>query len=1038
MNTTRWRSLTLTLFMVGAVSIVSLGLGFSDNNIAAGNLNPTDTILVQEIRISRTTGETVTLSSVTVQNLGIAGDGEIDKIIVRDGGDVLGETTNIAGLSTGVTINLGGYTLTGTVHTLKIYVVVGTAVSGDETVNLRTRVHYVRNGLSGTSAWISDLTGEVIKNGGFDETEDSSPDAGYFNPEDEGVVQIAVFTDNDANGSPVAWTLGVQTKSSVILQVENLGTGTKTDINDVRVQIAMNGSNYTTDFVNWDPGSPMDFEYQDFLEDANGDGDSNDAGDGGALPFQTADNSTITVTVEMRMDVTGNVVDGRTIRTETTVFVTETGEGDDGAPVDYEHAVKSDTIQTIRDQGFERAEDESESLGSGTAATGDVVVQTVRLYDDDSNADDVQIRRVYIRNAGSANGDEIEKIVVKAGAVELLELPNATYPDLDDFKTGAWYNIAAADYFTVDDDDDQVVKIYYSIGIPDDGHTLRPVVRFTGRENGTNYNCDEATYPDTLGLYEPGLEFVENATPPEGGVAYSGQLLLAQKIRVEDLDEDNDDVTIHPIVVKNIGTATGNPDIVRIEVWRQDEEDGDEVKLGETTDLTGLRTGGARVELTSDNIVQDANGGAVAWLLIYLQIAEPEDMVANRTIQLETRVLHTENQASFDKMAMSNQWTLETNHRPEPDFTFEAVAEAEPASIGPMADFTYEQTIQFNGEATDPDDDDIVEWHWDFDDGTTSDEQNPTHQYPNGGTFEVTLTVTDSRGVTGSVTKTLEVEGPPNEAPTIDEITFEPENPAAEGDVEFTATITDPDQPEGTAFEYAWDFGDEATSALASPTHSYAEDDVYTVTLTVTDAQGATDTATVEVSVGNDPPELGGITVNPANPNTGDEVEFTATGYDDPDDDDAAKYHWDFGDGTTTTTTSNTTTHIYGAPDDYTVSVTAEDDRGAVSDEVAKDITVEGPTRVVMRAYPNPASAAATINYFLPEGATDPELWIFDLERNLILREPLTEGDTEYDWNLRDDTNSKVANGMYLCMITATGENGRTITSEVFRLLVVR
>ncbi len=1035
MKTTRRRSFTLALILVGAMSVVSVGLGFSDRNIAAGNLNPTDTIMVQEIQISRSSGETVTLSSVTVQNLGIAGDGEIDKIIVRDGGDILGETTNIAGLSTGVTINLGGYSLTNTLHTLKIFVVVGTAVSGEETVNLRTRVHYVRNGVSGSSAWISDLTGEVIKNGGFDDLEDSSPDAGFLNPDDEDVVQIAVFTDNDANGSVVAWTLGAQTDSSVILQVENLGTGTITDIDDVRVTIAMNGSEYVCNWRNWDPGSPMDFQYGWFLEDANDDG----VGEGGPLPFWTADNSTITVSTEMRVEASGNVTDRRTIRTETTVFVTEEGEGDDGAFVDYEQSVKSETTQTIRDQGFERVADESESLGSGTAATGDVVVQTVRLYDDDSNANDVQIRRVYIRNMGSANGDEIEQIEVKAGADRLLLLDGGPGGDLDDFKTGAWYNIAPADYFDVDDDDDQVVKVYYSIGVPDDGHTLRPVVRFTGNEGGTDYNSDEATYPDTLGLYEPGLEFVENATPPEGGVAYSGQLLLAQRIRVEDLDEDDDDVTIHPVVVKNIGTATGNPDITRIEVWRQDEEDGPEVKLGETTDLAGLRTGGSRVELTADNTIQDSAGGAVAWLLIYLQIAEPEDMVANRTIQLETRVLHTENRASFDKMAMSNQWTLETNHRPVPDFTFEEADNA-PASVGIKADFTYEQTIQFNATATDADDDAIETWHWDFGDGNTSEERNPTHQYPNGGTFDVTLTVTDERGVTGQVTKQIEVEGPPNQEPTIDEITADPNNPAVDGDVDFSAVITDPDQPAGIAFTYLWEFGDadDSTSTLAAPTFSYDTAGAYTVTLTVTDAQGATDTDTVDVSVGNENPVVGGLTANPTTPNTGDNVTLEATGVTDADGDAIDHYEWDFGDGTTNADGTQQIGHIYGAPGTYTVSVVAVDDRGGRSVARTLDITVEGPTRVVMRGFPNPASTTATIEYFLPTDATGPELWIFDLNRNQILRQNLPAGGTTYVWNLRDEGGTAVSNGLYFCMITATSATDRPISSDVFRLLIAR
>ena len=35
------------------------------------------------------------------------------------------------------------------------------------------------------------------------------------------------------------------------------------------------------------------------------------------------------------------------------------------------------------------------------------------------------------------------------------------------------------------------------------------------------------------------------------------------------------------------------------------------------------------------------------------------------------------------------------------------------------------------------------EWLWDFDDGETSDEQNPTHVFDNAGTYNVTITVTD-------------------------------------------------------------------------------------------------------------------------------------------------------------------------------------------------------------------------------------------------------------------------------------------------------
>ena len=1028
MGTKNRRSLVLALLLVGLSSVAAFAApGFSDMNIAAGNLNPTDTILVQEIRVTRSSTATVTLSSITIQNLGTAGDGEIDKIIVRDGSQILGQTTNIAGLSSGVTVTIS-FPMTSTTHYIRVYVVVGTAVSGGETVNLRCKVHYVDNGASGWSAWISDLTGEVLRNGGFDDIADASPDAGYLNPQDQQIVQQTIFTDNDANGSDIYWT---QTGSNTILQVENLGTADAADVDRVCVTIMIAGVKYTTGWVNWAPGSPMDFDYDQFIADANS--DLIQDGGGAALPLLVADNAAMTVTTRMEIGVAGNVVDRRTIRTETTVYVTETGEGTDGEAVDYVQDDTAETTQTIREQGFEEIDEDSETLASGTAATGDVVIQTVRAYDEDSNAFDVNARRVYIRNTGSADGDELNKIEVKAGAQTLLTLTGA---ELDDFKTGDWFDL---DYlaFNVDDDEDEAFKFYYHIGVPTDGHTLRPAVRIEGRENGTDYASDEVVYPTSLGLYEPGFEFVENVTPPEGGTAYSGQRLLAQTIRCEDLDEDDDNVTIDPVVVKNLGSAQANPDITKIEIWRQDTEDGEELLLGETTTLTGLRTSGVTIDLDQDNVVTDSSGGAETFLHIYLTIAEPEAMVAGRTIQLETRVLHTENQASFDKEATGNQWTLETNHRPVPSFTFAEATATAAATATPKADFTYEQTIQFTGTATDSDGDDIATWRWDFGDGNTSSEQSPTHQYPNGGTFTVTLTVTDERGVSGSVSKTITVEGPPNEAPVIDAVNFTPSNPAENANVAFSVEVTDPDQPQGTAFTYAWDFGDETTSASATPTHAFQDKGTYTVTVTVTDAQDDSDTATVTVSVGNEPPTLTGVTAS-ANPQTGDAVTFTATGADDPDDDEITGYQWDFDDGTTTTTPGATTTHIYGTPGDYTVSVKAVDAREGVSQAKTVDITVSGPTTVVIHAYPNPADTAAMFVYYLPEGATDPVIKIYDLKGNLVHEQELDESDDEYSWNLQDTADEDVSNGLYLVLVTATDENGKTIRSEVFKLLVVR
>jgi len=922
-------------------------------------------------------------------------------------------------------------------------VTVGTAVDGGETVNLRVRVHYVSNGSSYTSAWITDLSGETLRKGGFDVIADSSPAAGYMNPGDADVVQITVFSDVDANGKPVEWTGAVD---FAIVRVKNLGTATPTnDIAAVRVTLTIGADNFVwdgslaDDWETWAPGDDgMGFRYDQFKS-------------GAATPGDIPDNGVLTVKVEMRIAAAGTVTDGRTIRTETLVRVEEQGQDSGDPAIRYDQRSTSAATQVIRKQGYEAITDESASLGSGTAATGNVIVQTVRAVDSDRNALNVQAYRIYIRNTGTAEGTEINKIELKAGGTTLLSIDNtiAGHGNLPNFRTGAWYPFTPypAAFPPNNDNLQQVYKIYYTIGLPVDGHTLKPAVRIgvTEQPGGTSYDSDEVVYPDTLSLYLPGFEFVENQTPPEGGVAYSGQRLLAQTIRVEDLDEDDDNVAIHPVVVKNIGTATGNPDVTKVEVWRRNTPTATAVKLGETTDLTGFRTGGARVELTHDNVVTDAAGGAEAYLDIYLTISEPEVMVAGRTIQLETRVLHTENLQSFDKMVVSNQWTLETNHRPAVTIT---VAVAAVAAAAAKADFTYDQTIQFTGAATDADGDAITAWHWDFGDGTTSDIQNPTHQYPNGGTFTVTLTVTDARGITGTGTKTITVEGPPNVPPTVD-FTWTPTAPASGQDVTFTATITDTDQPAGTPHTYAWDFGDLGTSTAASPTHAFAANQSYTVTLTVTDAEAGTGTATHTVSVGNAAPVVTTLTASPTAAVTGQIVTFTAAATDEDEEDTIASFTFNFGDGTDEVVTtvaalsakaSGTVqqTHTYAAAGTYEVSVTATDSRGAVSAAKTLDITVTGPTQVIVTAFPNPASTQATFNYYMPDVATDPILRVYRLDGKVVFEVELNEGASTYTWNLVGDDGEDLANGLYFCVVTATDADGKTVRSEVFRLLITQ
>jgi hypothetical protein len=78
----------------------------------------------------------------------------------------------------------------------------------------------------------------------------------------------------------------------------------------------------------------------------------------------------------------------------------------------------------------------------------------------------------------------------------------------------------------------------------------------------------------------------------------------------------------------------------------------------------------------------------------------------------------------------------------------------------PTADFTWttrRKRVRFTDNSND-DDGTIVSWFWNFGDGNTSDEQNPTHRYRLRGTYTVTLTVTDDDGTTDTIGKNATVQ----------------------------------------------------------------------------------------------------------------------------------------------------------------------------------------------------------------------------------------------------------------------------------------
>lgn len=99
-----------------------------------------------------------------------------------------------------------------------------------------------------------------------------------------------------------------------------------------------------------------------------------------------------------------------------------------------------------------------------------------------------------------------------------------------------------------------------------------------------------------------------------------------------------------------------------------------------------------------------------------------------------------------------------------------------------------------------------------------------------------------ARGVTDTHTVTVTNGGEPPNAPPDASFTYTPTGLS----VSFTDTSSDSD---GSIVAWSWTFGDGATSSVRYPTHTYASDDTYTVSLTVTDDGGATDTISHPVTV---------------------------------------------------------------------------------------------------------------------------------------------------------------------------------------------
>ncbi|RRS08079.1 M6 family metalloprotease domain-containing protein [Pseudoalteromonas sp. J010] len=213
---------------------------------------------------------------------------------------------------------------------------------------------------------------------------------------------------------------------------------------------------------------------------------------------------------------------------------------------------------------------------------------------------------------------------------------------------------------------------------------------------------------------------------------------------------------------------------------------------------------------------------------------------------------------------------------------------------------------------------------WNFGDGQTSNELSPTHSYQNTGSYSVLFTRTKIDGSSSSLNTIANVGNVVVLPLSINQIAA-----TANGErILFNADINGGKPP----YQLQWNFGDNQTAAVNPIEHSFEFSGNYTVTLNVTDADGATVSSTKSVDV------IVPLQVDATATISNLQANFNASA---SGGDGNYQAQWQFGDGMQGVGLS--TTHSYDQAGTYSVLLTLSDGLGQ-SVNANVDVVVTAPT----------------------------------------------------------------------------------------------
>jgi PKD repeat protein len=258
-----------------------------------------------------------------------------------------------------------------------------------------------------------------------------------------------------------------------------------------------------------------------------------------------------------------------------------------------------------------------------------------------------------------------------------------------------------------------------------------------------------------------------------------------------------------------------------------------------------------------------------------------------------------------------------TNECGSTEFTEVIVVETPPTAG--FSTSTTEGCAPFTVQFTDESSSNTASWNWTFEGGdpAASTEQNPTVVYLNPGVFGVTLEVSNGAGSNIVTEESLITVGvAPSGSFAYSQNGF---------DVDFDADVTGTDS-------YSWDFGDGNGSTEENPSHTYDEDGVYNVILTIENECGSVEiTETIEIIT----PPTAAFNVNP----TSGCVPLTVL-FENLSSANADNFLWEFEGGDPASSTDFEPVVIYNTPGTYGVTLT-------VSNPAGEDVVVQSSLIVV-------------------------------------------------------------------------------------------